>query len=169
MGPAVDEDTDGDLVEDPSLGLEVGDEDARNVEVERSLAELGSDLGSASEVSYYEEPTQDALDQIDALLAEAKVGLSQSGIDLDATSTDELSRVLQTEVQQRLDMSEIKDRLTDPGQAAAFSSATRQTPRLLRLIAQGVYAPTAFTGTAGKANAMKIEQQLAFLNFEIVE
>ena len=32
----------------------------------------------------------------------------------------------------------------------------------LRLIAQGVYAPTAFTGTAGKAAAMKIEQQLAY-------
>eukprot|EP01046_Picozoa_sp_COSAG06_P100964 COSAG06_NODE_47089_length_342_cov_0.481481_1_plen_53_part_01 len=53
------------------------------------------------------------------------MGLSQSGIDLDATSADELSRVLQTEVQQRLDMSEIKDRLTDVGQATAFSNATR--------------------------------------------
>jgi hypothetical protein len=159
---AVDEDADGDLVEDPSLGLEVGDEDAINAEAERTLAELGSDLDSGSEVSYYEEPTQGALDQIDALIAEAQAGLSQSGIDLDATSADELSRVLQTEVQQRLDMSEIKDRLTDAGQATAFSNATRQTPRLLRLIAQGVYAPTAFTGTAGKAAAMKIEQQLAY-------
>jgi hypothetical protein len=159
--PAVDEDADGDLVEDPSLGLEVGDEDAINAEAERTLAELGSDLDSGSEVSYDEEPTQGALDQIDALIAEAQAGLSQSGIDLDAISTDQLSRVLQTEVQQRLDMSGIKDRLTDAGQATAFSNATRQTPRLLRLIAQGVYAPTAFTGTAGKAAAMKIEQQLA--------
>ena len=160
--PAVDEDADGDLVEDPSLGLEVGDEDAINAEAERTLAELGSDLDSGSEASYYEEPTQGALDQIDALIAEAQAGLSQSGIDLDATSVDELSKVLQTEVQQRLDMSGIKDRLTDAGQATAFSNATRQTPRLLRLIAQGVYAPTAFTGTAGKAAAMKIEQQLAY-------
>ena len=148
--PAVGQDADGGLVEDPSL------------EAERSLVELGSDLDSASEASYYEEPTQDALDQIDALLAEAQAALSQSGIDLDATSVDDLSRLLQREVQQRLDMSGIKDRLTDAGQATAFSNATRQTPRLLRLIAQGVYAPTAFTGTAGKEAAMKIEQQLAY-------
>ena len=148
--PAAGQDADGGLVEDPSL------------EAERSLVELGSDLDSASEASYYEEPTQDALDQIDALLAEAQAALSQSGIDLDATSVDDLSRLLQREVQQRLDMSGIKDRLTDAGQATAFSNATRQTPRLLRLIAQGVYAPTAFTGTAGKEAAMKIEQQLAY-------
>ena len=99
------------------------------------LAVLGSDLDSASEASYYEEPTQGALDQIDALLAEAQAALSQSGIDLDATSVDDLSRLLQREVQQRLDMSGIKDRLTDAGQAAAFSNATRQTPRLLTLYA----------------------------------
>ena len=59
-------------------------------------------------------------------------------------------------------MSMVRERLTDPAQAQAFANATRQTPRLLKLITQGVYAPTAFTGTAGKQAAMKIEQQLAY-------
>jgi hypothetical protein len=73
-----------------------------------------------------------------------------------------LAKRIKSEVKYRQGMDSIKDRLTNPTQAAAFSNATRQTPRLLRLIAQGVYAPTAFTGTAGKAAAMKIEQQLAY-------
>ena len=72
------------------------------------------------------------------------------------------AKKIKAEVKFRQGMESIKDRLTNPTQAAAFSNATRQTPRLLRLIAQGVYAPTAFTGTAGKEAAMKIEQQLAY-------
>lgn len=59
-------------------------------------------------------------------------------------------------------MESIKDRLTDPAQASAFASATRNTPRLLKLIAQGVYAPTAFTGPTGRQAAQKIEQDLTY-------
>jgi hypothetical protein len=77
-------------------------------------------------------------------------------------SAAELSAALVKEVSLREDMSMVRERLTDPAQAQAFANATRQTPRLLKLITQGVYAPTAFTGTAGKQAAMKIEQQLAY-------
>ena len=112
-------------------------------------------------MSYYEESTTDALDQIDALLAEAQVAVAQS-VNLDAISPTELSTLIEKEVSQKLNMETIKDRLTDPAQARAFSAATRNTPRLLKLIAQGVYAPTAFIGLTGKESAAKIEQQLAY-------
>ena len=59
-------------------------------------------------------------------------------------------------------MDTVKDRITNPTQARAFANATRNTPRLLALIKQGVYAPTAFTGTAGAQAAAKIEAQLAY-------
>ena len=81
-------------------------------------------------------------------------------------SVDELLNKMRAGLTQKrafeADMAAIKDKITSPEQATAFANATRQTPRLLKLIAQGVYAPTAFTGTAGKQAAAKIEQQLAY-------
>jgi len=81
-------------------------------------------------------------------------------------SVDELLNKMRAGLTQKrafeADMAAIKDKITSPAQATAFANATRQTPRLLKLIAQGVYAPTAFTGTAGKQAAAKIEQQLAY-------
>eukprot|EP01043_Picozoa_sp_COSAG02_P044688 COSAG02_NODE_4016_length_5901_cov_42.404688_3_plen_474_part_00 len=148
--PRAQED-DGNIIEDPSLDI--------NEEAEQSLAEVP--FSDEESVSYYQEATVDALDQIDALLAEAKVAVAQS-VNLDAVSPVELSTLMEKEVSQKLDMEIIKDRLTDPAQARAFSAATRNTPRLLKLIAQGVYAPTAFIGPTGKESAAKIEQQLAY-------
>ena len=81
-------------------------------------------------------------------------------------SVDELLNKMRAGLTQKrafeADMAAIKDKITSPAQASAFANATRQTPRLLKLIAQGVYAPTAFTGTTGKQAAAKIEQQLAY-------
>ena len=145
-------DDDGDFVEDPSLDI--------NEQAEQSLAEVPF-TDDEDSVSYHQEATVDALDQIDALLAEAQVAVAQS-VNLDAVSPAELSSLMKKEVSQKLDMETIKDRLTDPAQARAFSAATRNTPRLLKLIAQGVYAPTAFIGLTGKESAAKIEQQLAY-------
>ena len=69
-------------MEDPSLDIN---------EAEQSLAEALVPFSDDEEsVSYYEESTTDALDQIDALLAEAQVAVAQS-VNLDAVSPAELS------------------------------------------------------------------------------
>eukprot|EP01046_Picozoa_sp_COSAG06_P031156 COSAG06_NODE_3009_length_5963_cov_14.390177_2_plen_145_part_00 len=97
---------------------------ARNLGVLETWEQVAAALGLGVLVDLEEDVRRR---QIDALIAEAQAGLSQSGIDLDAISTDQLSRVLQTEVQQRLDMSGIKDRLTDAGQATASAAAEART------------------------------------------
>ena len=148
----------GSMVSDPSIDLDQ-DEQA-------SIRELNEILQDSDDEAAYAplpvDTTDDALDQIDALIAEAQVAVENGDVNIDTVSVAELSAIIEKEVDRQEDMSSIKDRLTDPAQAAAFANATRQTPRLLKLIAQGVYAPTAFTGTAGKQAAAKIEQQLAY-------
>jgi hypothetical protein len=146
------------MVSDPSIDI--------NEEAQESIRELNEILQDSDDEAAYAplpvDTTDDALDQIDALIAEAQVAVENGDVNIDTVSVAELSAIIEKEVDRQEDMSTIKDRLTNPAQATAFANATRQTPRLLKLIAQGVYAPTAFTGTAGKQAAAKIEQQLAY-------
>ena len=114
---------------------------------------------SSPTVAFNPQSTASQLGDIDGILAEVMDDVAAA---LPNASVAELSAALVKEVTLREDMSMVRERLTDPAQAQAFANATRQTPRLLKLITQGVYAPTAFTGTAGKQAAMKIEQQLAY-------
>jgi hypothetical protein len=118
-----------------------------------------SSTASSPSVAFNPQTTASQLGDIDDLLAEVMDDVAAA---LPNASAAELSAALVKEVTLREDMSMVRERLTDPAQAQAFANATRQTPRLLKLITQGVYAPTAFTGTTGKQAAMKIEQQLAY-------
>eukprot|EP01044_Picomonas_judraskeda_P013665 COSAG03_NODE_2088_length_3143_cov_4.252957_3_plen_468_part_00 len=146
---------DGDIVESPSLSL------ARDEEEPGRISVLG-DLTASSdeEVSYpgYGEETEADIDAaIDNVIQQVEASIKATG-----RSEDEIAGLIVNEVSRKEDMDTIKDRLTDPAQASAFASATRNTPRLLKLIAQGVYAPTAFTGPTGRQAALKIEQDLTF-------
>jgi len=122
---------------------------------------LVTDISTASSpsVAFNPQTTASQLGDIDDILGELMDDVANA---LPNASATELSAALVKEASLREDMSMVRERLTDPAQAQAFANATRQTPRLLKLITQGVYAPTAFTGTAGKQAAMKIEQQLAY-------
>ena len=154
----VDPANDGDFLESPSLSLARDDEDEEQAQLSL-LAEL--DVGSSDEeVSYpgYGEETEADIDAaLDSIMREVEASVNLTG-----KSQDEIAGLLVNEVSRRENMESIKDRLTDPAQASAFASATRNTPRLLKLIAQGVYAPTAFTGLTGRQAALKIEQDLAY-------
>jgi hypothetical protein len=148
----VDPANDGDFLESPSLSL------TRDDEVEQAISVLGEiDIGSSDEeVSYpgYGEETEADIDAaLDSIVRQ---------VDLSGKSRDEIAGLLVNELSRTENMESVKDRLTDPAQASAFASATRNTPRLLKLIAQGVYAPTAFTGPTGRQAAQKIEQDLAY-------
>ena len=122
---------------------------------------LVTDISTASSpsVAFNLQTSASQLGDIDAILAEVADEVAAA---LPNASVAELSAALVKEVTLREDMSMVRERLTDPAQAQAFANATRQTPRLLKLITQGVYTPTAFTGTTGKQAAMRIEQQLAY-------
>jgi hypothetical protein len=150
----VDPANDGDLLESPSLAIDEEEEE----EQLSLLAEL--DLSDDEEVSYpgYGDETEADIDAaLDSIIREVEASVNLTG-----KSQDEIAGLLVNEVSRQENMESIKDRLTDPAQASAFASATRNTPRLLKLIAQGVYAPTAFTGPTGRQAAQKIEQDLAY-------
>jgi hypothetical protein len=151
----------GDVVEDPSLEL------GGASDVQQSLGELDAlGLDSSSDEEVFDASDTFRLGDIDGLfgsmIEEARDAVL-GAVNVDATSAADLSVAIEKEAGRRVDMETIKDRLTDPAQARAFAAATRNTPRLLRLIAQGVYAPTAFTGTAGKEAAAKIEADLSYV------
>lgn len=150
---SVNEGNDGDILESPSLTEEQ--------EEQAQLSLLGElDISSDEEVAYpgYGEETEADIDAaLDSIIREVEASINLSG-----RSEDEIVELIVNEVSRKEDMDTIKDRLTDPAQASAFASATRNTPRLLKLIAQGVYAPTAFTGPTGRQAALKIEQDLTF-------
>jgi hypothetical protein len=122
---------------------------------------LVADISTASSpsVAFNPQTTASQLGDIDDFLDDLMDDVANA---MPNASAAQLSAALVKEASLREDMSMVRERLTDPAQAQAFANATRQTPRLLKLITQGVYAPTAFTGTAGKQAAMKIEQQLAY-------
>jgi hypothetical protein len=135
--------------------------------VQQSLGELDAlGLDSSSDEEVFDASDTFRLGDIDGLfgsmIEEARDAVL-GAVNVDATSAADLSVAIEKEAGRRVDMETIKDRLTDPAQARAFAAATRNTPRLLRLIAQGVYAPTAFTGTAGKEAAAKIEADLSYV------
>ena len=83
---------------------------------------------------------------IDQILDDVTAAVAQQ---MPTASQEQLIDAIRKETEQKLNMDTIKDRITNPTQARAFANATRNTPRLLALIKQGVYAPTAFAGTTG--------------------
>eukprot|EP01043_Picozoa_sp_COSAG02_P018736 COSAG02_NODE_883_length_16194_cov_11.902765_6_plen_476_part_00 len=152
----VDPANDGDFLESPSLSL------TRDDEVEQAISVLGEiDIGSSDEEVSYPGYGEETEADIDAAL-DSVIRQVEASVNLTGKSEDEIAGLLVNEVSRKDNMESIKDRLTDPAQASAFASATRNTPRLLKLIAQGVYAPTAFTGPTGRQAAQKIEQDLAY-------
>ena len=76
-------------------------------------------------------------------------------------SAADLSVAIEKEAGRRVDMETIKDRLTDPAQARAFAAATRNTPRLLRLIAQGVYCKAWCLSYGSRPFTVGTESQIA--------
>jgi hypothetical protein len=148
----VDLTSDGDLLESPSLSLAQDGDQEQTISLLDEIYVTSSD----EEVSYpgYGEETEADIDAaLDSIVRQ---------VDLSGKSRDEIAGLLVNELSRTENMESVKDRLTDPAQASAFASATRNTPRLLKLIAQGVYAPTAFTGPTGRQAAQKIEQDLAY-------